>query len=100
MAGRVRANSAGPRQPFHSCEGSERARWDEEHLVDHAEPHDGLHRTGESGRLGAGEKAEPGRGAFTFGRVRLDTSGCLRISGLLVPVTRISWQSAPVPKPA
>jgi hypothetical protein len=25
------------------------------------------------------------RGALTCGRVRLDTSGCLRISGLLVP---------------
>jgi hypothetical protein len=40
------------------------------------------------------------RGAFTCGRVRLDTSGCLRISGLLVPVTRISCQPAPVPERA
>ena len=64
MAGRVRANSAGPRLPFHSYEGSERARWDEEHLVDRAEPHYGAHRTDESGRPGAGEKAEtrPGPG--------------------------------------
>ena len=36
------------------------------------------------------------RGAFTCGRVRLDTSVCLHISGLLVPVTR----PVPVPEPA
>jgi hypothetical protein len=74
MAGRVRANSAGPRLPFHSYEGSERARWDEEHLVDHAKPHDGTHRTDESGRPGAGEKAEPGRDrAGRPGRLHLRT---------------------------
>jgi len=38
--------------------------------------------------------------APSLGRVRLDTSACLHISGLLVPVTRISWQPAPVPEPA
>jgi hypothetical protein len=37
-------------------------------------------------------------GAFTCGRVRLDTSVCLHISGLLVPVTRISGQPAPAPE--
>ena len=106
MAGRVRANSAGPRLPFHSYEGQNGHAGMKPIWSIALNPTMG--RTELMNLAGQEPARRPNtagtglvvRGAFTCGRVRLDTSVCLHISGLLVPVTRISWQPAPVPEPA
>jgi len=118
MAGRVRANSAGPRLPFHSYEGQNghagmKPIWSialnptmgRTELMNLAgqEPARRPNTAG-TGLVAPCTRKIPYRSyvvrAPSLARVRLDTSACLHISGLLVPVTRISWQPAPVPEPA